>query len=188
VPFTVIYDACVLYPAPLRDLLIRLAQKRLFQARWTDQILDEAFGSIKENRPDLTDEQLGRTRDLMCKAVPDCLVTGYENLVEALQLPDPGDRHVLAAAIRGGAQTIVTTNLKHFPAHALSPYDVEAQHPDTFVRDLVELRSGAVVTVIHEQRQQLVRHPKTLPELLNTLERQGLVQTVSLLRELLLNE
>ena len=186
--FTVIYDACVLYPAPLRDLLVRLAQKRLFQARWTDRILDEAFRSIKGDRPDLTDEQLGRTRDLMCKAVPNCLVTGYEDLVGAIQLPDPADRHVLAAAIRAGAQTIVTTNLRHFPTRALSPYDVEAQHPDTFVRDLVEFRSGAVVSVVHEQREQLVRHPKTLPELLDTLERHGLVQTVSLLRQLLLNE
>jgi hypothetical protein len=114
-PFTVIYDACVLYPAPLRDLLVRLAQTRLFHARWTDRILDETFRSVQERRADLSGEQLARTRELMCKAIPDCLVTGYEDLIEGLELPDPDDRHVLAAAIRAGAQTIVTVNLRDFP-------------------------------------------------------------------------
>jgi hypothetical protein len=160
----------------------------LFHARWTDRILDETFRSIKENRPDLTDQQLDRTRQLMCQAVPDCVVCGYEDLIENLELPDSADRHVLAAAIRAGAQTIVTLNLKDFPPSSLGKFDIEAQHPDTFVRDLVDLRSGAVVAVVHQQRDQLRRNPKTLPQFLDTLERQGLVQTVSLLRELLLNE
>ena len=187
-PFTVIFDACVLYPAPLRDLLVRLAQTKLFHARWTERILDETFRSVQERRADLSGEQLARTRELMCKAIPDCLVTGYEDLIEGLELPDPDDRHVLAAAIRAGAQTIVTVNLKDFPTSSLDKFDVEAQHPDTFVRDLIDLRSGTVVAVVHQQREQLRRNPKTLPQFLDNLERQGLVQTVSLLRELLLDE
>ncbi len=78
--FGATYDACVLYPAGLRDLLIRLAQTGLFQARWTDRIVDEMIRSIPDDRPDLKPDQLERTRQLMCEAVPDCLTTGYEDL------------------------------------------------------------------------------------------------------------
>lgn len=110
--FVVVYDACVLYPAPLRDLLIRLARTGLFRARWTEQILDECFRNLLANRTDLRAEQLNRTRELMVRAVPDCLVTAYEPLIDGLELPDADDRHVLAAAIRSAAQSIVTANLK----------------------------------------------------------------------------
>lgn len=98
--FAAVYDACVLYPAPLRDLLLRLALTDLFRARWTDRIHEEWIRSVLENRPDLKPEQLERTRQLMNQAVPDCLVTGYEGLIDQLELPDPDDRHILAAAIR----------------------------------------------------------------------------------------
>lgn len=128
--FVVVYDACVLYPAPLRDLLVRLASKGVVRARWSEIILDECFRNILEQRPDLKPEMLRRTRELMTKAVADSIVTGFEGLVDGLSLPDPDDRHVLAVAIRAGAQTIVTFNLKDFPAATLAPYDIEAQHPD----------------------------------------------------------
>src|SRR5215213_9354771 len=122
--FTVIYDACVLYPAPLRDLLIRLAARGVVHARWTDQILDESFRNILANRPDLLPTALARTRDLMNRALRDVGVTGYEGLIGSLDLPDPNDRHVLAAAIRAGAQVIVTTNLDDFPESSLAPFAV----------------------------------------------------------------
>jgi hypothetical protein len=102
--FIVVYDACVLYPAPLRDLLVRLANTGVVRARWSDAILDECFRNILEQRPDLKPEALVRTRELMKRAVPDCMVTGFDTLVDGLVLPDPDDRHVLAAAIRAGAQ------------------------------------------------------------------------------------
>ena len=184
--FAVVYDANVLYPAPLRDLLVRLARTGLFQGRWTDAILDEVFRSVAARRPDLDPERLRRTRRLVCEAVPDCLVTGWEPLVGGLELPDPGDRHVLAAAIRAGAQVIVTKNLADFPVGALAPFGVEAQHPDEFVLYLVDLDPGAVVAVCEEQRAGLRTYPKTLLQFLEVLERQGLVQTTAALRELLL--
>src|SRR5437867_10500112 len=109
--FVVVYDACVLHPAPLRDLLIRLAGTGLFRAKWSEEILDECFSSILRDRSDLDAARLARTRQLMIEAVPDCLVRNYEAITETLALPDPQDRHVLAAAIRSGAQTIVTSNL-----------------------------------------------------------------------------
>lgn len=186
--FTAVYDANVLYPAPLRDLLIRLARTRLFHGRWTDAILDEVFRSLLGNRPDLDPAALERTRALICESVPDCLVGGWEPLVEGLMLPDPDDRHVLAAAIRAGAQVIVTTNVKDFPSATLETFNVEAQHPDVFVVGLIDLDPGAVVTVIHQQQKDLVRNPMSVPHLLEVLERQGLVQAVAALRSLLFDE
>lgn len=95
-PFVVIYDASVLYPSTLRDLLLRVAQAGLVQARWTEEILDEMFAALKRDRPELDPVKLDRTRVLMGTAVRDWKVTGYEPLVDALKLPDPDDRHVLS--------------------------------------------------------------------------------------------
>lgn len=131
-----VYDANVLYPAPLRDLLMHLARTGLFRARWTEEIHQEWMTNVIRNRPDLSPAQLERTRDLLNMAVLDCLVTGYESLTPTLQPPDPKDRHVLAAAIFGGARAIVTFNRRHFPASTLAMHGIEALHPDRFVHDL----------------------------------------------------
>jgi hypothetical protein len=183
--FTVVYDANVLYPAELRDFLIRLARTRLFHGRWTHRILDEVFRNLEANRPDLDPAALDRTRELICASVPDCLVEGWEPLVDGLTLPDPDDRHVLAAAIRAGAQVIVTANGKDFPSRVLAPFNIDAQHPDVFAVGLIDLDPGAVVTVLHQQQKDLVRRPISVPDLLDLLERRGLVQTVAALRGLL---
>jgi len=111
VALIVVCDACVLYPAPLRDLFMQLALADLFQARWTDAIHDEWTRNVAANRPDSSPAGLARCRKLMDEHVPDCLVTGYEALIPTLTLPDVDDRHVLAAAIHGGAGLIVTFNL-----------------------------------------------------------------------------
>lgn len=183
--FVVVYDACVLYPAPLRDLLIRLARTGLFRAQWTDLILDECFRNILANRPDLQPAALDRTRALMTKAVPDCLVHGFEHLVDGLDLPDPDDRHVLAAAIRAGAQAIITANMTDFPASKLKAYAVEAIHPDDFVLDLLDLAPGAIASVVVEQAATLKSPPRTVQDLLGTLREQGLVRSVAKLHEVL---
>lgn len=183
-PFTVIYDADVLHRAPVRDLLVRLAARPVLnlRARWTEQILDEMVASIVRRHPDKAD-RLRRTRELMCDAVPDCLVTGWEPLVEALDLPDPDDRHVLAAAIRSDAEVIVTYNVRHFPAASLSPFDVEAQHPDDFLAHLVNLDSAVMLHVLHEQVEALRRPPLTVDDLLTDLaDTHHLIRTVSSLR------
>ncbi len=182
--FVVVYDACVLYPAPLRDFLMRLARTGLVRAKWSEAILDECFRSILASRPDLSAASLARTRDLMNRAVADCLVGGYENFVEGLTLPDPNDRHVLAAAICAGAQVIVTFNLKDFPAAPLASFGMEAKHPDDFVMDQIGLASGAIVNVIAEQAQALKNPTRSIPELLDTLRECGLVQSVATLRGL----
>ncbi len=167
--FVVLYDACVLYPAPLRDLLVRLANTGIVRARWSGAILDECFRSILEQRPELKPEALQRTRALMAQAVPDCIVTGVEALIEGISLPDPDDRHVLAAAVRVGAQAIVTFNLKDFPDDTLAPYNVEAQHPDDFVLHTIDLAPGVVTQVVSEQAGALKSPPRSVAELLDTL-------------------
>ncbi|MCD2157974.1 PIN domain-containing protein [Rhodococcus cerastii] len=126
--FAVLYDANVLYPNVLRDVLIRFAQTGLVHARWTDRILDETFRNLGQDRPDIPSVKPDKLRELMNAAVPDCLVTGYEKLISALALPDVDDRHVLAAAIRAGAQVIVTANLRDFPDSELEQFGVEAKH------------------------------------------------------------
>ena len=182
--FVVVYDACVLYPAPLRDLLIRLAQSGIVRAHWSSQILDECFASILEQRPDLKPEALARTRELMMEAIPDCMVSGHEKMVDALKLPDPDDRHVLAAAIRADAEAIITFNLKDFPEHHLVEYEVEAIHPDNFVLHLLELWPAAVANAVREQASALKKPPVTPARVLDILRKNGLAQSVAKLREL----
>ena len=119
----------------------------------------------------------------MNEAVRDCLVTGYEDLSESLFLPDPDDRHVLAAAIRANAEVIVTFNLKDFPPGVLANHNIEAQHPDEFLASLFDAAPGAVCAAVKRQREGLRNPPKTVDELLVTLESQGLVQLVTRLRQ-----
>lgn len=177
-----VYDANVLYPSTLRDLLIRIAQAGLVQAKWTDQILDEVFTSLVANRPDLDPQRLDRTRDLMNAAVRDCLVTGHERLIGGLDLPDPDDRHVLAAAIGARAQVIVTRNLADFPDRALRPWDVEAKSPDDFVFDQIDLNQEAVYGSIKLIADSRTRPPATVTRVIAELERDGLAQSAEALR------
>lgn len=179
---TAVYDANVLYPAPLRDLLIRLAQAGLVRARWTEAIHDEWVRNVLADNPALSPDRLARTRTLMNEAVRDCLVTGYEGLIDSLALPDPDDRHVLAAAIHADAELIVTFNLKDFPVPELASYNIQAQHPDEFLVSLFDTAPGPVCAAVKRQREGLRNPPKTAEELLATLESQGLVQTVAKLR------
>jgi predicted nucleic acid-binding protein len=180
-PFTVVYDACVLYPAPLRDLLMWLGLSGKFRARWTAEIHDEWKRNLQVARPDLTREQLDRTSNLMDKAIPDGVVYDYQPLIIGLELPDANDRHVLAAAIRCQASVIVTFNGRDFPSAALAPFGIEAQHPDEFIENLFDLDPAAVVAAAQRQRAQLKNPPMDVDRYLETLMRQGLVQTAKLL-------
>lgn len=180
--FVAIYDACVLHPAPLRDLLMHLAVSGLYRARWTDRIHEEWIRSVLERRSDIAAPALERTRRQMDANVPDCLVAGYEGLEAALQLPDPDDRHVLAAAILSQAGTIVTYNLKDFPVAVLAPLGITAQHPDQFIEHVFDLSPAAVIKAVADQRASLHNPPKTVEELFDGYLRQGLAATVALLR------
>lgn len=161
-----------------------LALTDLFKARWTDEIHNEWIRNVLENRPDLTLEQLTRTKNLMNANVRDCLVTGYESLIAGIELPDPDDRHVLAAAIRCNAEVIVTFNLSDFPTQALAPYGILAQHPDEFVLRLIDIDEAVVCAAAQRQRKTLKNPPKTPDEYLETLLEQGLTLSAATLRTL----
>ena len=181
--FKVIYDANVLYPAPLRDLLMWLALKDVVLARWTDDIHDEWIRSVLRDRSDLKPEQLQRTRDMMNMHVRDCLVTGYRDLIPGLQLPDPDDRHVLAAAIKAGASVIVTYNIRDFPPEALDPFGIEAQHPDDFLVHQFDLNEADVCNAVRLQRAKLKNPTKSVQDLLDTFASLQLPAIVERLRQ-----
>jgi predicted nucleic acid-binding protein len=179
---TVLFDASVLYAAPVRDLLLELALSDLFRAKWTEQINDEWMSHLLANRPDLTAAQLARTRALMQAHVRDCLVEDYEALIDTLTLPDPDDRHVLAAAIKGHAEVIVTFNLADFPTATLAQYGIEAQHPDTFLDALLEIGPAEVGAAACRVRARLRQPPLEVAAYLAVLERCGLSATAASLR------
>lgn len=180
--FVAVYDACVLYPAPLRDLLMHLALTGLYRARWTDRIHQEWIVAVLRQRTDISSEALAWTRQQMDAAVPDCLVHGFEGLEAGLDLPDPNDRHVLAAAIHCHAGAIVTYNTRDFPKATLAPFGITAQHPDDFIEHAFDLNPAAVCQAVRDQRASLKRPPRTVEELLDTYLRLGLATTVTALR------
>jgi predicted nucleic acid-binding protein len=182
--FVAVLDACVLYPAPLRDLLLRLALSDLYRARWSEHIHREWIPSLLADRSDLNEAKLKRTRRLMDESVPDCLVTGYEPLIESLTLPDPDDRHVLAAAIACQAGVIVTYNAKDFPPATMAPLGIEVEHPDEFVIHLFDLSQAAVCAVVRDQRRALKKPTKSARELLDAFLSLGLAGTVGALEQM----
>lgn len=183
--FTVLYDACVLYPAPLRDLLMQLALTGLFRAKWTNEIHDEWITSVLRDRPDLTLTQLTRTRHLMDKHVFEALVEDYAQRIETLTLPDPDDRHILAAAIESKSSLIVTWNVRHFPDEISKPYGIAAVTPDAFILDQIELSPQLVEQAVRRQKDSLRNPALTWPEYFQNLENQNLRETVVSLKQLI---
>ncbi len=183
--FCAFLDASVLYPVSLRNLLMGLTLNGLFQARWSADVHEEWIRAVRRDRPDIPFERLQSVRAAMDRHAEDCLVTGYEALIGSLNLPDPNDRHVLAAAIVARADVIVTRNLRDFPAEVLDRYDIEAQHPDEFVCHLLDLAPVLVVDTVREQQADLTNPPVPMAELLAIFERVGLAETVVELRRLL---
>ncbi len=176
--FTVFLDATVLYSAPLRDLLLELAVADLYRAKWSDAVLEEWINALLKQRSDLTRVQLERTRDKMNAHVRDALVKDFEDLIDILDLPDKNDRHVLAAAIKGRADLIVTLNLKDFPADKLDRWGIDAQHPDEFLVHQFHLCQPVFLQAVRTVRLRLKNPPKSVEDYLDTLRAQGLLATV----------
>jgi hypothetical protein len=165
-----VLDACVLYPASLRDLFVTLAVGGLYLPRWTDTIHTEWIENLLEqdaernDPPRLERARLLRSRELMERACPRSRVTDYEPLIETLSLPDPYDRHVLAAAITCGASIIVTFNRRHFPASALAPHGIEALHPDAFLSALLAAAPERFRAAVQAILDRLKNPPRTWAE------------------------
>jgi hypothetical protein len=159
-----------------------LAISGVFRARWSAAVQDEWIAALLRDRADIDPRRVARTRLLMDTRIPDSVVSGYEGLVASVSLPEADDRHVLAAAIHGGAKIIVTANIRHFPSNALAPHNIVAREPDEFIRGLLEAHPGAAVAGFAADRARL-RHPAMTPaEYIASLERAGLTQTAAVLR------
>lgn len=181
--FTVVYDACLLYPAAVRDLLVELARTGLFRAKWTTRIHVEWINAASRDRPELDRARLERVAELMNQAIADSVVSGFESLEAGLiTLPDANDRHVLAAAIHCGAQEIVTLNLRDFPEAVLRPYGIRAIHPDAFVEHVLDLNLEAGCEAVRRIRRRLVNPPHTAQQMIENYERNGLAVSASILR------
>jgi hypothetical protein len=168
-----VIDACVLVPIALADTLLRIAEKGLYRPLWSDRILVETQDAIEEIHPGIGVHK--RFADIR-GAFSDALVTGWEGLEAGISLPDEDDRHVVAAAIRGGAQAIITANVTDFPATTLGPLGLEAVHPDDFLLDQLDLSPPTILQVIREQAAH-TRQPLLTPQdLASMLGRAGVPQ------------
>lgn len=179
----VVLDACVLYPAPLRDLFMRLAVHGMIQAKWSEKIHHEWMTAVLRERVDLTREKLQRTRELMDKHAQDSLVRGYERHMANLTLPDVDDRHVLATAMECEADAIVTWNLADFPKSIVGSCGIEVWTPDDLLMNLLGKKHEMVIQVMHEHRATLKNPPKSAEDYLDTLNQQKLVRTVAMVKK-----
>lgn len=170
--FTVLLDANVLYPQYLNDALLRFSAAGFYQARWSEQILEEASRNLKENRTEQQRQSIDKRFTTMKKAFPEAIVTGYEPLIPAMT-NDKKDRHVLAAAITGRADLIVTSNLKDFPEEACAPYNIDVQPPDDFLCYQFDLEDPEqVMSILKHWASSLAHPPLSLEELLDVMARQ----------------
>ncbi|MEY8689645.1 MAG: PIN domain-containing protein [Leptothrix sp. (in: b-proteobacteria)] len=182
--FTAVLDANVLHSYPLTALLLELAEARLYRPAWSQDIHTEWQRSVLRARPDVDASMLERRRTAMDTALPDACVSGYSRLIDALTLPDPDDRHVLAAAIRAKAEVIVTFNERDFPADTLAGFDITAQHPDVFLCHLIDLSPATVRARIEAMLRNWRKPPNTPEDFISVLERAGLPESAAALREL----
>lgn len=179
--FVVVLDANVLYPVRVRDTLLRFAEAGLYRARWSSDILGEWTRSLLSRKPGL-EENIRSQLKQMAAAFPEAMVDDYEDLIPTIALPDENDRHVLAVAIRAGAQLIVTENLKDFPAETLSQYGIEAMSADDFLLSTLELYPGEALSALRRMRRDYQNPSMTPDQFLTELLRVGLPKTVSVVR------
>jgi len=169
-----VLDACVLYPPSLRDLLMWLATVRIYSPRWTDEIQSEWIRNVLSDNPELPPAQLDRTRTLMNRVTPNCLVSGYEEHIPTVSLPDANDRHVVAAAIVSRATMIITFNLSDFPDAALRSYGVKAVHPDIFLCALFDEKPELFLRGVKAHRASLQNPAKDAEAYIQTLRTNGI--------------
>lgn len=177
-PPLVLIDACVLFSFRTRDLLFELARRGLFHPRWTNDLHNEWTSALAKVHPEIDRKELKRCRRLMDILFPEALISGYEQLIPELPLRDENDRHVLAAAIHGKAQVILTANTKDFPLRVLERYGVTRLTPDQLLLALwaeheVQLREAAQVV-----RGKLDNPPVPEEVYLGALKRSGLTRFV----------
>jgi hypothetical protein len=175
-PSVAIFDACILYPFHLRNIVVQIAVDRLVDARWTDEIHDEWIRSLVADTPAIPIERLQITRRLMNDALPGAIVTGYQRHIQAVTLPDPDDRHVVAAGIAGGASIILTWNLRDFPAREMKKHGLRRQTPDAFLVDLCDQAPDLTLASLANARRNLSKTRVSASDFVNIVKNQGLIQ------------
>jgi predicted nucleic acid-binding protein len=175
--YTAVLDACVLHPVFVRGALLWFAAERLYRPLWSADILDEWQRSLVRKFPDAPAERFAAQRALIESQFEDAMVSGYPGIARGLDLPDPDDRHVLAAAIAGRADAIITANLKDFPQAQTHPFNVEVIHPDDFLVNAIDLETGRALAALRRHREALSTSAPSTEEFLGRFERCGLIQT-----------
>lgn len=181
-PAVAVFDACILYPFHLRNVIIQAGVDRLVYARWTDEIHDEWIRHLTANVPDLSLERLAATKQLMNIALPEATVSGYAKHIETISLPDPDDRHVVAAAIAAQATHILTWNLRDFPARVLKTHGLVRQTPDAFLVDLYDQAPELLLASLANARRNLSKSGLSAVEFLDVLRGLKLTQLDKRLR------
>jgi hypothetical protein len=182
-PSVVIFDACVLYPFHLRNIVVQIAVDHLVDARWTDEIHDEWIRSLIADVPGIPIERLQITRKLMNDALPGATVTGYQAHLEAITLPDPDDRHVVDAAITTGASVILTWNLRDFPTKELKKHCLVRQTPDVFLTDLYDKAPDLTLASLANARRNLGKTRISASDFIDILKNQKLRQLAANLKK-----
>jgi predicted nucleic acid-binding protein len=170
VRFPALFDTNVLYGALLNDCVLSLAELGLFRPLWSAEILLELRRNLlaENERPSLVEKRVATMEEFF----PDAMVRGHESLIDEMT-NHPKDRHVLAAAVRGGAEVLVTFNLKDFPESSTAPYDIEVVHPDKFLLDQLDLYPGATIRALQEVVSNYDSPAMTMDDYLLALARSG---------------
>lgn len=179
--FTALLDACVLGGALRRSMLLSHAEAGLFRRRWSSQILDEAEKAMDQITNGSADTS--KQRGMMERAFPEAMVTGHEVFIQGLTLPDPGDNHVLAAAISTSASVIVTDNIRDFPSELLSPHGVEVRSSDDFIADTIEVDPVEAILALRRMRERFKSPNLDVETIIHRAEAQGLLQTATLMQD-----
>jgi PIN domain len=186
--YTALADACSLAGVLKRNLLLTLAEAAFFRVRWSKEVLEEtelavADILIKKGNPDTEAKaKAAYARAEMERAFPEAMVSDFDDFLGVKSLPDAKDAHVIAAALKAQAATIVTENLRHFPKEILAPLNIEARSTDAFIADTIELNTGRAVAAIRRMREGFKRPEMTANDLLIKMEAAGLTETVDVLR------
>ncbi len=180
---TAILDTNIPYSAGTRDILLQLALYELYEPKWSADIRQELMNTYRTKRPDLDIEKLEHLWSEMNYYFPNALITDYEHLIDDADLPDPDDRHVLAAARHSHCDTIITQNLRDFPVEILKPFGIEVYHPDDFLVVFLETYPDGFLSAIRAIRARLKNPPYTLDEYLANLSQLNLDKTVTELRQ-----
>jgi hypothetical protein len=182
-PPVVIFDACILYPFRLRNIVVQIAVDRVIDTHWTDEIHDEWIRNLSDNTPAIPIERLQRIRLRMNDALPHAMVTEYQEHCQAINLPDPGDRHVVAAGIAAGASVALTWNLRDFPAMELKRHGLQRQSPDRFLADLYDMVPGLMVASLARARHNLSKTLVSVSGFIDILRNQKLRRLATKVRE-----